>query len=106
MRRKVDLTPVRGQISMATQHSGRKQQRRSTADSAQAFLDERNARLRDYRKGLLTRLERIDAALAQWDEWDALPPLMRHLQSSVRPPSVSRESLLELRRLVAEELGR
>jgi hypothetical protein len=57
----------------------------------------------EQQRELQARLARIDAVLAQWDEWDRQVLRMPGEQPempAVRRPSLSREGLLELRELI------
>jgi hypothetical protein len=104
MSRPQRASKVRGRSETAEQRHVRHAMRsRSTADTAQAFLDDWNARRRDPRQVRHNRLHRIDAALVRWDRWDALTPWQRRLRRWQRPPSLPREALLQLRRVLRDE---
>ncbi len=72
----------------------------STADVAETFLRNRNALQRD----LLARLERVNGALDQWSAYEANALLRPPERQAVRRPTMTREALEGLRRLIMEEL--
>ena len=68
------------------------------ADAALAYLRRRER--------LLVRLERVNAALCAWAEWEANAYLPDYLQRPLRPPMRSRAALDGLHRMLTEEVGR
>jgi len=70
----------------------------SLADAALAYLCQR--------RRLLVRSERVNAAISRWDEWEANVCMPEGLRRDVPPPTLSREALDGLHRLLTEELAR
>ncbi|HEV2121672.1 MAG TPA: hypothetical protein VGW38_02720 [Chloroflexota bacterium] len=68
------------------------------ADVADRYLQHRTA--------IMRRLERVNQALAYVDEYEANKHLPMDLQRPMRAPTFGRRDLAELRRMLAEELGR
>ena len=70
----------------------------STGDTALAYLRRR--------AHLLVRLQRVSAALSRWHEREADARLPADLRRDVPPPTLPREALVGLHRMLVEELGR
>jgi hypothetical protein len=73
----------------------------STADVAESFLRSRNALQRD----LLARLDRVNGALEQWSAYESNARRAPAERREIRRPTMTREALEDLRRLIMEELG-
>jgi hypothetical protein len=54
---------------------------------------------------VLARLARVEAALRQWDEYAAAAARAPGWRRGARPPPLSRATLVEWRRALAEELA-
>ncbi len=70
----------------------------STGDAALAYL-----RRREH---LLVRLQRVNVALSRWHEREADACLPGGLRRDVPTPTLSREALDGLHRMLVDELGR
>lgn len=55
---------------------------------------------------LLVRLERVNAAVSRWDEWQARAYMPEGLWRDVPTPTLSRQALDGLHRMLVEELAR
>ena len=53
----------------------------------------------------LTRLQRVNEALAAWDEYDAAQLMREGTRPRIEPPAVSRETLKNLRAELVAWLG-
>lgn len=69
-----------------------------TSEAAVAYLRRRQR--------ILARLERVNAALTAWAEYDANTHLPDDLKREVRRPELSREALTGLHAMLVEELAR
>ncbi len=58
------------------------------------------------RRSILARLERVNSALRAWEQWEANRHLPPDLRRQLRKPTLSREALTGLHRMLVEELGR
>ena len=58
------------------------------------------------RERLLARIQRVNDAISAYDEYEANAYLPADLQRKLRQPTLSREALTGLHRMLVEELGR
>ncbi len=70
----------------------------STANAALDYLRQRER--------LLARIQRVNDALCAYDEYEANRHLPPDLRRQLRKPTLSREALTGLHRMLVEELGR
>lgn len=68
------------------------------SDAAVAYLNRRER--------LLIQLERVNAAITRWDEWEANAHLPGDLRRDMPHPTLFRAALDGLHRMLTEELGR
>ncbi len=58
------------------------------------------------RQGIMAKLDRVNAALSQWNEYRANQTLPAGLKRYILRPEVSRETLADLHTMLVQELGR
>ena len=58
------------------------------------------------RQGIIAKLERVDAAPSQWNEYRANQTLPPGLKRYIPRPEVSRETLADHHTMLVQELGR
>jgi len=58
------------------------------------------------RQGIIAKLERVNAALSQWNEYRANQALPPDLKRYIPRPEVSRNTLADLHSMLVQELGR
>ena len=89
---------------MAGEHSPRPEPSANGADGSDAI--QWVTAFLPRRRQLLVRLDRVNAALARWDEAEAAARLPATLRRPGRRPVLPRSSLEGLRAMLVEELGR
>lgn len=62
-------------------------------------------RYRQRRASLLARLERVNAALSEWDEYEAKVALSPEQRRALERPTLSRETLKDLQAMLIELVG-
>lgn len=77
---------------------------RGLADQAERFRNERAARERHYRR-VWGRLQRVNRAMAEAEEWEANEEMPADLRRELRPPLLTYDQLKALRAMLLDVLG-